>query len=207
MTAASYRAPNTAPRPSQTPPYIELVWSASHAESVPQRLVREAHAHGASAEAESATKAVGMLSRQLATRASLAERAVSDFRALLCLIDDEPIEDGVTHQGEKLLADFLREHGASSLLPLMARTDNSRAAVLLRLLGRDETLDSKAHSAFLSKGLNSSSVEVRDAAAQAAELWDDPATLRALRAHHEPTPWLDAYIRQVAEGITSRAGR
>jgi hypothetical protein len=181
--------------------------TASNVESVPRGLVRQTYAHGASSEAASVAKVVDLLSRQSAARATLAEKTLSDFRTLLTCIVENTIEDGVSHPGEKVLADFLREHGTSSLLTLATRTDDCRMATLMRLLGRNEGLDSRTHVSLLAHGLNSLSVELRDAAAQAAELWEDPATLRPLRSHLEPTPWLDDYIRLIAESISSRAAR
>ena len=202
MTAASYRAA-TATRPSQVPSYT----TASHVESVPLGLVRQTYARGASSEAESVANVVNLVSRQLAAQAAFAEDAVQDFRVLLGCIDENTIEDGVSHPAEKLIARFLRDHSTQTLLTLLTRTDTCRKATLTRLLGRNETLDSKTRISILTRGLASPNVELRDAAAQAAELWEDPTTLRALRGHYEPIPWLDAYIRQVTDSIASQAGR
>jgi hypothetical protein len=56
---------------------------------------------------------------------------------------------------------------------------------------------------ILRQTLRSPSVEVRDAAVQAAELWADSDSLRCLREQRETTPWLADYIKKVVRDLES----
>jgi hypothetical protein len=152
-------------------------------------------------EARAVARAVEPFLAYFAPRPAVPDGAGDDFRKLVLVIDAEPFEDGVTHSCEGLLESFLSQHGAAHLMTLVGRLSDTRAAIFLRLLGRVRGLDSKSRSALLAHGLASQNIELRDAAVQAAELWDDPTTLGVLRNHHEETPWLAEYIKQVVRSL------
>jgi hypothetical protein len=146
--------------------------------------------------------------RQLAGMASTVVHAAAEsrtraLRSLLAAVDTEPVEDGVIHPAERELSAFLGRHGVASLHEAMfqARANSGRTAALLRLLGRGDGVDATARERLLLAGLEAASVEVRDAAVQAAELWDDAALVTTLRAHKETTPWLADYVARVARDL------
>jgi len=117
----------------------------------------------------------------------------------------EPVEDGVSHPSEPWLARFLEQHGTMALYSEMfeGRLGAARAASLLRLLGRQKPQDPGMREKILRAALASSSIEVRDAAVQAAELWEDHTAIEVLRSHVEQTRWLADYINRVLQQISS----
>jgi len=73
---------------------------------------------------------------------------------------------------------------------------------VLRCLGRlDNPLTEEWRASLVEAALASPDVEVRDAAAQAAELWNDERSHEVLRQHNETEPWLRAYIEEVLHGV------
>ena len=76
------------------------------------------------------------------------------------------------------------------------------AASVLRCLGRQEWPATAAWRAEVVRAaLAVGDVEMRDAAAQAAESWGDPDMREVLMAHAEPQPWLRDYIRDIVEDL------
>ena len=51
-------------------------------------------------------------------------------------------------------------------------------------------------------GLAKNSVEVRDAAIQAAESWGDSELIEVLKAHSETEPWLRQYLNDVIDDLS-----
>lgn len=132
--------------------------------------------------------------------------AVAHLRNLLRTLALEPVEDGVNHPAEALLEAYWEEHPDhlpwSEALEEAARP--SLFADFLRLAGRVRPSERKLRDRLLEEGLASVSVEVRDAAAQAAELWADSSAAAALARHREDVPWLADYIERVKREIGSR---
>ena len=58
-----------------------------------------------------------------------------------------------------------------------------------------------ACTALVRDGLAMDSVEIRDAAIQAAESWGDSELLDVLRSHSETEPWLQQYILDVIDDL------
>jgi hypothetical protein len=78
-----------------------------------------------------------------------------------------------------------------------------RCAALLRLLSRVSQLDAEQRRSVVRRGLASNSVEIRDAAVQAAETWEDAALAELLRQHRDPVSWLSDYAERVAFDLES----
>jgi hypothetical protein len=198
MRAATYAG---TPQLYGSQPPLALVWDVSRAQSafMPNVLTPS---HGESPEARKVGETLGRMRQHSEAEVSQPLAAVgSDFESLISGIDAEPVQDGVTHPAEAAVDEFIRKHGSWSALSNLQALDGGRAASLLRLLGRSSKVEGIARLVAIAIGLASSSVEVRDAAAQAAELWEDPASVPLLLKHRESTPWLAAYIERVANMI------
>jgi hypothetical protein len=128
-----------------------------------------------------------------------------EFLALASLVDTEPVEDGVRHSAEPKLADYIERHGVNTLVSqaLGQALRASRAAAFLRLLGRIAAVDEESRKDLVERGLQSASVEVRDAAVQAAESWGSASLVPLLKAHHDPVPWLADYAERVARDLSA----
>lgn len=124
------------------------------------------------------------------------------LQQIVASLTNEPVEDGYEHPGERLLEEALREHGRPLLNYLASRiSDNGLASPLaagvLRLLGRLEQLPSDWFVGIVQWALQSADIEIRDAAAQAIELREDPAAIAILKCHQEPCSWLADYMHRV----------
>lgn len=141
-----------------------------------------------------------------------------------------PIEDGITHPAEqivanhlpslmqispeRLLAELEAEHGTdfcSSLLQCLGRCDlpSSLASPVLALSSgvvgiQDSSAWTQWRQQLLSHCLTSQDIVMRDAAIQAAEEWEDPALLSTLESHRERVPWLRDYLADVMSELASR---
>lgn len=126
---------------------------------------------------------------------------------LRAAFDDVPLEDGMHHPAEGIIADALTGTENSDVLTwLKAFSLDSRhaslAASVLCCLGRQEHPGTERWRAGLVRdGLVARDVEIRDAAVQAAELWGDRGIRTILLAHSEPEPWLRDYVRDVADDL------
>lgn len=125
---------------------------------------------------------------------------------LLRALEAEPIEDGRCHVGEDTLAAATRLLGGAVDNWLAGIADRARnpaeRAAILRLAGRCGLPGGGAARRHLvNDSLASSHVEVRDAAVQAAESWEDPSLVEVLEAHREPVAWLADYIAQVLDDL------
>ena len=116
---------------------------------------------------------------------------------------EEPVEDGVTHEAEKILGDAVRHLGRERTLERLFEmcTDDSAAAFAasaLRCLGRlEKGVPPKWQEKFVLGGLRSADFEIRDAAVQAAESWGSGNLMDILMSHDEPESWLADYISKV----------
>jgi len=118
---------------------------------------------------------------------------------------EEPLEDGVTHPAETVVAGAL----AGSAVQLAAFTQLVGAesnpefsASMLRLAGRVGRMVGRDwRGELVKRALSSSSATVREAAVEAIEQWEDAELLPLLRAHTEPVSWLKAYIDDVIEDL------
>ncbi len=123
---------------------------------------------------------------------------------LRAAFEEDPLEDGMHHPAEKIIADALRGTDDSKVLTWLKAfsLDSARASIaasVLQCLGRqDHPGTERWRVGLVRDGLAARDVEIRDAAVQAAELWGDRGMLTVLSAHTEPEPWLRDYVRDVA---------
>ena len=128
--------------------------------------------------------------------------------ALWAAFEDTPLEDGMDHPAEYIIGNALRPRArrTSALQWLKSLSLNDQhpsfAASILRCLGRQVRPGTSTWRTDLVRdALTSGNVEIRDAAAQAAELWGDRKLVEVLLSHQEPVQWLSDYIRQVADDL------
>lgn len=133
-----------------------------------------------------------------AIEASEPTAEVRSLAGIVTALDEDPIEDGVTHRAERALDAHLDQFGSMRIVrAVSASASSARAAALLRLLGRSARVDTEQRKALVRWGLSSESVDVRDAAVQAVENWEDRSLLELLRGHREPVAWLADYAANV----------
>ena len=111
------------------------------------------------------------------------------------------------HPAEEIIGEALRSPEAESVLDWLRDfcTDDAQpsfAASALRCLGRDDYVGTTSWRVGLVRdSLSMDSVEIRDAAVQAAESWGDSDFIEVLRSHTEPEPWLRQYILDVVDDL------
>ncbi len=133
-------------------------------------------------------------------------------RELLYTIETEPIEDGYKHPGEQIISKALYSFKKDAIYWIQGIFhDNWRypgvAAAILRLVGRlpAKIADPWAHILVIN-GIIHPSIEVRDAAIRAIELWDDPRFVDFLSAHREEqVSWLAEYFDEVIADLKQKA--
>ena len=110
----------------------------------------------------------------------------------------EEIIEQVLQSGEDQdprILDWLRAFSLDDTQPAFA-------ASVLRCLGRQEYLGTSLwRSELVRDALALDDVEIRDAAVQAAESWDDHDILPVLKSHYEPESWLRDYISDVINDL------
>jgi hypothetical protein len=121
-------------------------------------------------------------------------------------LEADPIEDGYTHPAESFLEKVIRDSGdrAGDWLIGILSNDHwsvSLRAGLLRLLSRQKPLTQEWRLRVIQLGLSSPSIELRDAAVQAAESWEDAGVMQILQAHREPCTWLADYVSRVIQDL------
>ena len=115
----------------------------------------------------------------------------------------EPLEDGMHHPAEEIIATTLQLEEEQRVLAWLRAfsldfTDPSFAASVLHCLGRQANIGDRSwRTELIRDGLAADDVEVRDATVQAAEMWSDRSIVTVLKSHSEPVPWLRDYIREV----------
>ena len=129
--------------------------------------------------------------------------------ALWARFEAEPVEDGMEHPADTIIADTHQSENGQHLLDWLKSfsTDASQpsfAASVLRCMGRiDDLGTTQWRVGVVRESLTIDDIEIRDAAVQAAELWADVEVVDILRSHSEPEPWLRQYILDVADDLTS----
>lgn len=127
------------------------------------------------------------------------------FRSkLIAALLDEPIEDGVTHPGEGLIDEALREDSSdcqnwlSQVLVEHYATRPSLCASIVRCIGRLDYDQVRGWGMrVIDDALRNRDAEVREAAIRALEAWGGPAALEMLRRHKDAEAWLNEYVQQV----------
>lgn len=129
-------------------------------------------------------------------------------RALWAAFEDAPLEDGMDHPAEEIIGNALRTKGQQKTvlqwlgsLSLEAK-HASFAASIFRCLARQVRPGTTSwRTELVRDALASDDVEIRDAAAQAAELWGDRDIVEVLISHQEPVAWLRDYIEEVTRDL------
>lgn len=117
--------------------------------------------------------------------------------------ESEPLEDGMDHPADRLLAEHLNEDTGTRILEWIREwcrdtTNAAFAASVLQCVARQQRPGPASWRAELVReGLATPRVEIRDAAAKAADSWKDSELLPILEGHREPVPWLADFIRDV----------
>lgn len=119
----------------------------------------------------------------------------------------DPLEDGVSHPAEQIIAEALcATEGHRTLdwlkaLSLDAKRPSFSSSVL-RCLGRQKHPGTGLwRVGIVREGLATNDIEIRDAAAQAAELWGDLDLVEVLELHSEPESWLEDYIQGIIDDL------
>ena len=124
---------------------------------------------------------------------------------LWAAFEADPLEDGMNHPAEKIIEEALQDQDEFPVLEWFRAFSQDAAhpdiaASVLRCLGRQASAGTASWRADLVReGLAADSVEIRDAAAQAAESWGGMRAV--LEAHFEPVPWLRDYIRGIIDDL------
>ena len=115
----------------------------------------------------------------------------------------EPLEDGMDHPAERLLVEHLKQCPSARLLEWIRgwctdTTNATFAASVFQCLARQTRPGTASwRTELVQSGLATPHVEIRDAAAKAADSWGDTELLLILEGHREPVPWLADFIRDV----------
>ena len=139
---------------------------------------------------------------QIQRREDLEAKLWSAFQA-------NPVEDGISHPGEVVIREALQSMDGYPVFEWLKgfSVDTARpyfAASVLRCLGRQQRLGTPPwRMDIIRKALSTDVVDLRDAAAQAAESWGGPEMRCALQEHIDPVPWLQDYIIDILNDIQS----
>ena len=122
--------------------------------------------------------------------------------------DNIPLESCVAHPADEILAKALQKAANNPAIFQFIREfclDASRpdlAASVLRCLSRQPAPQAPAwRTRLVRDSLASKSLDVRDAAVQAADSWQDDGMAAILQSHQEPEPWLQEYIDEIVAGM------
>lgn len=147
-------------------------------------------------------QSVDDLASQIQKREELAAKLWSVFQA-------KPVEDGVNHPGEVTIREALQSMDGYPVLEWLKMfsvdTDHPHfAASVLRCLGRQQLPGTASwRMEVVHKALSTDAVDLRDAAAQAAESWGGLEMRDVLQEHTDPVPWLQDYILDILNDIQS----
>ncbi len=147
------------------------------------------------------------LFRTEAGDAAVARERIQLAGKLHAAFEAAPLEDGMNHPTEEILAEALRSAGDRPVFAWLRSfsldaAQPSFAASVLRCLGRQTSPGTGSWRAELVRGgLAMADVEIRDAAVQAAESWGGPDMRNVLESHSEPELWLRDYIRDVIDDL------
>ena len=121
--------------------------------------------------------------------------------------ENTPLEDGMDHPAEQFLATMLQSTDERLALKWLMEfsLDSSRpgfASSVLRCLGRLVPPSTGLwRSELINEALKVDDIEIRDAAVQTVELWEDRDLISVLKAHDESQPWLRDYIHDLIEDL------
>ena len=119
----------------------------------------------------------------------------------------ESVEDGMEHAAEKIISETLRSPQNGQFLDwfkdfcLDASRPNFAASVLRCLARQPNPGTTSWRTELVRSALDMDDAEIRDAAVQTAEYWDDQDIRNVLETHNEPLQWLQKYIKDVLEDL------
>jgi len=114
-------------------------------------------------------------------------------------IEAEPVEDGITHPGEAIVLRICARNATKALVEAIMAPPSGLAASMVQIVGRVPPMELDLRRRLIQHALASVDVQLRDAAVQAVELWDDVALADLLEEHSEEVQWLQTYIAEVIE--------
>lgn len=151
----------------------------------------------------------GVQGEIVAQTTATAQQFLDDLDAQLrASFHEEPVEDGVTHAAEDILATALLDNTYFGILDWISQATRetsspTHSASILRCLGRlNVDLSTTWKAEIIENALRTDDVEIRDAAVQAAERWGDKPLIEILMAHDEPEDWLAEYIDEVISDLS-----
>ena len=119
----------------------------------------------------------------------------------------EPVEDGMDHEAERTLQNAFNEYSYDELLIWLLEfcSDSDHpvfASSVLRCLACIPLPGSKEwRITLIENALIQDDVEIREAAIQAVEHWEEIDLINLLQKHHDKDDWLDRYANSVVRAI------
>lgn len=126
---------------------------------------------------------------------------------LWAVFQADPVEDGINHPGEMTIREALQSMDGYPVLEWLKAlsVDTAHphvAASVLSCLGRQQHPGTaRWRMEVVRKALSTNAVDIRDAAAQAAESWGGPEMRDVLQEHTDPVPWLQEYILDILNDL------
>ena len=126
------------------------------------------------------------------------------FNDLYRSFETEPFENGIGHAADQIIENTLADARTLDWFTAFCvdESEPGFAASVLRCLGRQpEAGHPSWRNELIRTALQSSDVEIRDAAVQAAESWGGQDIVDVLMSHDEPETWIRDYIQDVIEDL------
>ena len=131
----------------------------------------------------------------------LANELQADFQ-------NNPLQDGMDHPAARTLQRAIQNIPAHQLMTWLKTTCTDAhspvfaASVLICLGALPNPLDPPRRRQLIREALESQSIDIREAAIQAVEQWQEVDLADLLQNHTDPEPWLQQYARGVAQDIS-----
>ena len=138
------------------------------------------------------------------TRESLLNELRNDYT-------NQPQESGFDHRSEDTLRQALTPYNQAEVLDWLSQICNNRhkptlaASVMRTLSNLEQPGNPRWRLRLVKRSLKSSSTDVRDAAIQAVEQWQEHRLVALLQQHEDPIDWLHQYAQGVIRDLTTDA--
>ena len=194
-------------------PYYKMAWTHPGRHPLSPLIIEVVPGvHGDASVDFAATPLSGVEVRSrlvLSTRLARTKEADSMRALILSLLESIPVEDGITHAAEEVLERTLKRttRAAETIWRILEDVYDrpSIASGLLQCIGRlDYKYFSECAIEHLRSALGHKSVEVREAAIGAIELWEATELQCLLADYHDPVQWVAEYAVQVARDLRER---